>query len=262
MAATSCTTSSRVHLITGSSSGIGRATAVRIAADGGRVFLTGRDAGKLAEVVSEIGEEDGGARCKTLAIDMTEDGACAAIVAACVAHFGSLNVVVNSAGSIKTATIDTATLEQWDFNHNINSRAAFAITIAAIPALKLTRGNIVHVSSVNGTQSFAGCAAYCASKAALDMFVKCSAVDLGPSGVRINCVNPGVTVTALHTRGGATPEAYAAFMQHSKVTHPIGRVAQASEIADAIVFLAAETSGMITGTSLLVDGGRACMGAR
>eukprot|EP00995_Heteronema_vittatum_P011403 NODE_7057_length_420_cov_133.253369_g5433_i0.p3 GENE.NODE_7057_length_420_cov_133.253369_g5433_i0~~NODE_7057_length_420_cov_133.253369_g5433_i0.p3 ORF type:complete len:114 (-),score=52.05 NODE_7057_length_420_cov_133.253369_g5433_i0:79-399(-) len=104
--------------------------------------------------------------------------------------------------------------------------------------------------------------AYCASKAAVDHMTRCAAVDLGPLGVRINAVNPGVTRTDLQKRGGMSEEAYAAFLERSKITHPIGRIAEPLEVAKLITFLASDNAGFITGAIVPIDGGRACVGAR
>jgi NAD(P)-dependent dehydrogenase (short-subunit alcohol dehydrogenase family) len=115
---------------------------------------------------------------------------------------------------------------------------------------------VVNVSSVNGLRAFAGVAVYCSSKAALDHLSRCAALDWAPHGVRVNCVNPGVTVTNLHTRGGMDAERYAAFLQRAKETHPLGRPGQANEIADAVLFLASPRAAWITGDTMAVDGGR------
>ena len=127
---------------------------------------------------------------------------------------------------------------------------------------------IVNVSSVNGIQSFGGTAAYCASKAALDMLMRCASVDLAEHGIRVNNVNPGVVITELQKTGGMGDEAYEGFIQRSiDVTHPLssslGRCCQPDEVASCILFLAdSNQSGYVTGTTLKVDGGRGNLGAR
>jgi NAD(P)-dependent dehydrogenase (short-subunit alcohol dehydrogenase family) len=178
-----------------------------------------------------------------------------------------LDILVNSAGVLKGGTADAATMENWDYNMNVNARAVFCFMHNAIPYLKKAaegKAAIVNVSSVNGQQSFGGVASYCASKAAVDMLTKCAAVDLAKFKIRVNAVNPGVVVTELQKRGGLDDAAYAAFIERSTtVTHPLGRVAEPEEIAEAILFLCtAEKSGFITGACLPIDGGRSCLGAR
>ena len=184
------------------------------------------------------------------------------VVDACVEKFGKIDCLVNSAGVIRGATADIETVDNLDFHYKVNVRGSFAFMAACIPYLKKSKGSIVNVSSVNGQQSFAGCFSYCTSKAAMDMMTECAALDLAKFGVRVNSVNPGVTRTELHRRGGKTEEQYKAFLERCTKTHPIGRIAEPGEIADAIVYLASSKAGCITGTHLMIDGGRSCLGAR
>jgi NAD(P)-dependent dehydrogenase (short-subunit alcohol dehydrogenase family) len=114
----------------------------------------------------------------------------------------------------------------------------------------------VNVSSVTGIRAFPGVLAYCASKAAVDQLTRCAALELAPKGVRVNAVDPGVVVSNLHRRGGMGEEKYQTFLEHSKTTHPLGRVGQPEDVADAILFLASDRARWITGVSLSVDGGR------
>jgi NAD(P)-dependent dehydrogenase (short-subunit alcohol dehydrogenase family) len=127
---------------------------------------------------------------------------------------------------------------------------------AAAPHLIETRGAIVNVSSVNGMRVFPNLLAYNVSKASLDHLTRCAAIELAPKGVRVNAVNPGVTLTNLHRRAGYGEEQYAAFLERSKETHPLGRPGQPDEIADAILFLASDRAGWITGETMPIDGGR------
>jgi NAD(P)-dependent dehydrogenase (short-subunit alcohol dehydrogenase family) len=132
----------------------------------------------------------------------------------------------------------------------------------AVPYLEERRGNIVNVSSVTGLRAFPGVLAYCVSKAGIDQLTRCAALELAPKGVRVNAVNPGVVVTEIHRRGGMDEEAYAAFLERSKQTHPIGRVGEAGEVAELILFLASDRASWITGATYSIDGGRAQTCAR
>jgi NAD(P)-dependent dehydrogenase (short-subunit alcohol dehydrogenase family) len=132
----------------------------------------------------------------------------------------------------------------------------------ALPTIIKRRGNIVNVSSVTGLRAFPGVLAYCVSKAGLDQLTRCAALELAAQGVRVNAVNPGVVVTEIHKRGGMTEEQYDAFLDHSKTTHPLGRVGQAQEIAELIFFLASDRASWITGATYSIDGGRAQTCAR
>jgi NAD(P)-dependent dehydrogenase (short-subunit alcohol dehydrogenase family) len=127
---------------------------------------------------------------------------------------------------------------------------------AASPHLAARKGAVVNVSSVNGLRSFPGVLAYCVSKSAMDQLTRCAAIEMAPIGVRVNAVNPGVTVTNLHRRSGMADEQYSAFLERSKETHPLRRPGRPEEIADLILFLASDRAGWMTGETIPIDGGR------
>lgn len=250
----------KILLVTGATSGIGKATALRFAQAGAGIAAVGRNAAALIELQNEIG----GAGDQFLAIraDLSLEEESEMAVLHAVKHFGGIDVLVNAAGHISSGTIENSSLESWDAMLNINLRAPFILMQKALPAIIERRGNIVNVSSVTGLRAFPGVLAYCVSKAALDQLTRCAALELAAKGVRVNAVNPGVVVTEIHRRGGMTPEQYAAFLEHSKDTHPLGRVGQAAEIAELIFFLASERASWITGATYSIDGGRAQTCAR
>lgn len=256
----------KVALVTGASSGIGRAAAVKFAAEGARVALVARRADKLAEVAKEIQAKGGEGKItkvtSVIAADVTRENEIERVVNETVAAFGGIDVLVNAAGIIANGTIENTRLADWDYMFNVNARAPFYLIQRALPHLIERKGNIVNVSSVTGIRAFPNVLAYCASKAALDQMTHCVALEVASKGVRINAVNPGVVVTQLHRTGGMNEDAYAAFLEHSKTTHPIGRVGQADEVAELIFFLASPRAGWITGASYSIDGGRAQTCAR
>jgi NAD(P)-dependent dehydrogenase (short-subunit alcohol dehydrogenase family) len=250
----------RVALVTGATSGIGRATALRFAQAGARVAIVGRRAEALEKVSAEIAEQGGEAF--TVRADVTMEADARRVVSETSERFGSLDVLVNAAGIISNGTIETTSLEDWDAMINVNLRAVFYLMQLALPHLERRPGNIVNVSSVTGVRAFPGVLAYCVSKAGVDQLTRCAALELAARGVRVNAVNPGVVVTDIHRRGGMEEEAYAAFLERSRQTHPLGRVGGADEVAELILFLASDRASWITGVTYSIDGGRAQTCAR
>jgi NAD(P)-dependent dehydrogenase (short-subunit alcohol dehydrogenase family) len=246
--------SGMVAVVTGASSGIGRATAMMLAHRGAQVCLVARDRARLEALAQEVGGEG---VALVHPADLMKQGDRGGVVPACVKRFGRLDVLVNAAGIIGSGTLAETSRAKWDEMLEINLHATVELTRAAIPHLEASKGCIVNVSSVAGIRAFPGIAAYAVSKAAVDQLTRCVALELGPRGVRVNAVSPGVVVTELHRRGYMDERAYAAFLEHSKSTHPLGRVGEAAEVAEAICFLASPRAAWLTGVNMPVDGGRA-----
>jgi len=241
----------KAAIVTGATSGIGKATAKLFHEQGAKVALVARNATELNETLRVINGE-------TVAIpaDVTVVGDCERVVHDTIARFGKLDILVNAAGIIANGTIENTTLQQWDTMFTINVRSVFYLMHLSMPHLIQAKGNVVNVSSVNGERSFPNVLAYCSSKAALDHLTRCAALEVASKGVRVNAVCPGVTVTQLHRRGGMDETTYQKFLEHSKETHPLGRVGNPEEIAQLILFLASARAGWITGVTYLIDGGR------
>ena len=241
-------------IVTGASSGIGRATALRFGRAGASVLTVGRDRAELS-AVSEAVIASGG-KGATLAIDVTADDAPQRIVDEAVGRFGGVTTVVNAAGIIASGSIETTSDAEWDGMLDVNARAPFRLMRAAVPHLVAARGAVVNVSSVTGLRSFPGVLAYCVSKAAVDQLTRCAALELAAKGVRVNAVNPGVVISNLHRRSGMDEAGYGIFLERSKSTHPLGRPGTPEEIADLIFFLASDAAAWITGETISIDGGR------
>jgi NAD(P)-dependent dehydrogenase (short-subunit alcohol dehydrogenase family) len=240
-------------VVTGATSGIGRAAARAFAGEGARVLAVGRDPEALTDVQA-LGASGG--EVVALASDVTEEEAPERIVREAVARFGGLDVLVNAAGIIATGTLDQTPDALWDQMMAVNVRAPFRLMREARPFLVARKGAVVNVSSVNGLRAFGGVLAYCVSKAAVDHLTRCAALELAPLGVRVNAVNPGVTVTNLHRRSGMAETQYAAFLERSKETHPLGRPGKPEEIASLILYLASDRAEWMTGETIPIDGGR------
>ena len=250
----------KVAVITGASSGIGRASALLFAENGAKVAAVARSEKEL-NLLRDEAKQNGGT-IKPYLCDLREIRQVDRLVSEIADHFGQIDVLVNAAGIIANGSIETTSLDNWDKMMDINVRSVFYLMQKCVPHLEKNQGNIVNVSSVTGTRAFPNVLAYCVSKAAIDQLTRCSALELAPKGVRVNAVNPGVVVTNLHKRGGMAESDYEKFLENAKNTHPLGRAGQPEELAELILFLASEKASWITGATYEIDGGRAQTCAR
>ncbi|MGH1366119.1 MAG: glucose 1-dehydrogenase [Calditrichia bacterium] len=251
------TSSKRTAIITGATSGIGLETARLFSQTGYQLAITGRNETRLENLAREIGNN-----VLALAGDIGNISFRRELVEKTIDRFGSLDVLVNSAGIIQSDTVENVKLESYENMMNVNVTALIDLIQQSVPHLEKTKGNILNVSSVAGTRCFPGIMSYCVSKAAVDQLTRCAAMELAPKKIRVNAVNPGVVETMLHRNSGMDDNRYAEFLEHSKATHPIGRAGQANEVADLIAFLCSENAGWITGGTYAIDGGRALTCAR
>jgi NAD(P)-dependent dehydrogenase (short-subunit alcohol dehydrogenase family) len=231
---------------------------VAFARDGYAVALVGRRAEPLEQLAAEL-HENGGQAIAAPA-DVTSPEQAAGAIGAAVDHFGGVDVLVNNAGVGDSAALLDESLERWEETMRINLTGAFLTTQLALPHLIERRGAVVNVASVNGVLAGPGWTSYCVSKAGLIMLAKCVANDYGRQGVRANAVCPGWVRTPMgdddmdrvaQAHGIDREGAYA----RAHRQHPLGRPAEAEEIADVIAFLASPRAAYVTGATVMVDGG-------
>uniref|UniRef100_A0A1I7RL59 3-oxoacyl-[acyl-carrier-protein] reductase FabG n=1 Tax=Bursaphelenchus xylophilus TaxID=6326 RepID=A0A1I7RL59_BURXY len=198
-----------VVLISGASSGIGRSTALELAKLKWRLSLSGRNEEAMAAVVKEC-KKTGATDVTTTVGDLRDDEVAKDFVDHTLQTFGRIDSLVNAAGILVNGTVEDSSLTDYDKQFDVNVRSIIALTKYALPHIIKTKGTIVNVSSVAGTNAFPGVTYYCMSKAALDQFTKCLALEMAPHGVRVNSVNPGVIVSNIHRRAGLDDAQYKA----------------------------------------------------
>ncbi|XP_063364746.1 3-oxoacyl-[acyl-carrier-protein] reductase FabG-like [Cydia amplana] len=249
----------KVILVTGASSGIGKATALLFAERGARLALVGRDEAKLRSVAEECAKHQ--LQHLHIAADLSTDEGCERVAKQTLEHFGRLDVLVNCAGVAAITSLETADMSSFDRVFGTVVRGAFNLTRLVAPALIATRGSIVNVSSIAATMVHVGSLPYGMAKAALDHFTRLIALELAPKGVRVNTVSPGITNTSLLQRlTGHTDEEHAAFLKNSEARIPMREICEPADVARAIAFLAGGDSRLVTGATVKVDGGLQLVG--
>ena len=244
----------RRAIVTGAASGIGRATAELLAAEGAAVVLA--DVNEPAGRAVAEGIQERGGRAVFVRCDVTSSADCAATVGAAVETFGGLDILCNNAGIIRRADVVETTEDEWARVMAVNVTSVFLMSKHAIPVMAAGGGGaIVNTGSGWGLKGGDRAVSYCASKGAVVNLTRAMAIDHGPQGIRVNCVCPGDTDTGmLREEARQLGEPEAAFLAGA-ADRPLARIGNPEDIARAMLFLVTDASGWVTGTTLVVDGG-------
>jgi len=244
----------KVALITGGTSGIGSATAIRFAAEGAAVAITGRNSERGEQVVRDIVANDGEALFIQSDVRIADD--CRQAVEQTLERFGRIDVLFNNAGVFHPKSIPDCTEEEWDETIDSSLKGAFLMSKYVLPSMiERGSGSIIHTSSGWGILGGNKAAAYCAAKGGLIVMAKAMAIDHGPDGIRVNCVCPGDVLTPMlpddAAKRGMSWDDYAV----DAADRPLGRIGTVEDIANAVLYLASDESSFVTGDALVVDGG-------
>lgn len=240
-----------VAIVTGGGTGIGRATALLLAQCGADVVVAARKAERLDETVDQVHDQTG-RKALAVATDVRDEAQVQALVDATIDRFGRLDIVINNAGGAYMRLLREMTTTEWEKCVSLNLTSAFLMTKATLPHLQVNGGAIVNVSSAAASSGTIGGAAYGAAKAGLEMFTKVASAELGPSGIRVNCVAPGL----IRSEGAERSWDRAGLdTVEMSATIPVRRVGEPHELASTIAFLASDASSYMTGEVIHADGG-------
>ena len=237
----------KVVIVTGAGSGIGAATAKRFAAEGAKVVLNGRTEEKLKTIAADLNAQE----TLIYPADVSQQSEVEGLVEATIKQFGQLDVLVNNAGVGLGGPLLEAKVEDWHKEFEIDVDSVFYACRAAVPHLVKTQGSIINVSSVSGLGGDWNFSFYNAAKGAVTNFTRSLALELGGQGVRVNAVNPSLTITEM----AQSMTENQALMEKFQERIPMGRGAKPEEVASVIAFLASEDAAFVNGVNLPVDGG-------
>jgi NAD(P)-dependent dehydrogenase (short-subunit alcohol dehydrogenase family) len=248
--------SSRIALVTGAGSGVGRATALRLSQEGATVALLGRRSEPLDAVAAEIDGQGG--RAIAIAADVSNETQVVAAVRTVERQLGGLDLLVNAAGVLKVGAVTQQSVSDWDAMFGTNAKGCFLTSRAAIPLMSRNGGAIVNVSSVFAYAAGKSSAVYAASKAAVVALTRTMALDHLQQGVRINGVAPGSMATPMlqAVAEQTVPNNPSSVLQAVGRMHPIRRLVEPAEVAGVIAFLLSDEASAIVGATYVVDGGR------
>lgn len=237
-------------LITGAGSGIGKAAAIIFSKNEYRVFLVGRDSGKLEQTQKELSSKSVVVPC-----DISSASGLEGLKTTLKSHSADISVLVNNAGIYKPASFTAETPEHWLWHFQTNLFAAVNLTSLLWSDLKKNKGSVVNVSSTLGLRPIAGTGAYSASKAAMNSWTQTLALEGAADGIRVNAICPGLVDTPIHSYHKSTDPEMMALRKRLDNLQPLGRVGEPDEIASAIYFAATDAAKWMTGALVPVDGG-------
>ena len=239
-------------IVTGAGTGIGRAIAARLHAEGARVVLAGRRREPLEETARLLGD-----RTHVVPTDVTRPEQVQALADAAAGFGGGrIDVLVNNAGVMRFAPLAQADEEHWQAMMDVNCWGPRRLMKAALPSMRATGGSIVNIASIAGEHAFPGAGAYGAAKRALRHISQVLAMEEAGHGIRVNVICPGVVEDTELLQGAVPAERQAGFLQTFAGLHPLGRNGRPDDVADAVLFFASPMSRWITGAVLPLDGGR------
>jgi NAD(P)-dependent dehydrogenase (short-subunit alcohol dehydrogenase family) len=245
----------RVALVTGAGNGIGRAIAKALSDDGAKVAITDVDLDFAREA------SEGVENSYPLQLDVTSKESAVSAVTVIEHELGPIDILANNAGVSTMAPVWELTEREWDFNFDVNSKGVFIVTQAVLPGMmERRRGSIVNTASMAGKKGVPLLAHYAASKWACIGFTKSCAVELGPFGIRVNCVCPGYVATSMQERelvweSGARAMAIESVMEEYVSKTPLGRIQTPEDVARLVAFLASDDAEFLTGAAIDITGG-------
>jgi len=245
----------KIGIVTGAGSGIGRACAIALAREGARVALVGRRKDRVESLAQEIGDS-----ALAISADVSKPGEIRRLINETLSRFGGLTFLLNNAGVLHVGNAEQITEEQWDHTFNVNVRAVWLLSRAALPPMREAGGgSIINVASTLGMVGARNRAAYAASKGAVVLLTKSMAIDHGHDNIRVNAICPSFVETELTAAVLDKAPDPAAVRRERTAAHPLGRLGQPEDIAGLAVYLASDESSWVTGAALPVDGGYLAM---
>ncbi|MEM7190597.1 MAG: SDR family oxidoreductase [Pseudomonadota bacterium] len=236
-------------LVTGSTRGIGTAIADAFITEGARVAINGRRADDVAEIVAGLGGQAVAAPG-----DVSTGAGCQSVVTHSIAALGGLDILVNNAGIFVRQDVEDHDEAAWDAVMNANVKSVQFCTKAAVPALRAAKGNIVNIASESGLNGYPGTTAYCASKGAVVNLTRAMAMELAPE-IRVNALCPGVVETDMSRAGFAIDDDEDEGIRRQHMAYPLQRIGTLEQSAEAVLFLASDAAGFISGAALPMEGG-------